>query len=391
MRWVVLPCVLAAGCMQDADGRICRDSPPWISDGMDTCPAPGDADGDDSVYRTYAYPSAIETAGGARIAMRTREGDLDEVVITTLDYATGTVGPLVTVPGTVGVPRLAGNDNGTYLTWFDGVEAFGATLGSDSTLGDTFSYGPSYVSPGGDSHLEPFAIDDRFLVVEYDDRYQQARWIDAEGNVGAPFPFPGRVDRQGVTAAGAGFAATMYLQDGGLFIARTNGATIELARQAGLGSLAIDGEGAILAAYGRLIRRIAPDGSTSEQAVASTYGARLLGAGPRVYWIEHREDSAQDQYVIAELDPSGILREPTTELVTHELRDNIMIAIEPVGDNVFAFSQDHGVELVRFDGERVGPVRVAESYAIDDGCNSGRGTGLALGLALAGLRRRRTR
>lgn len=330
---------------------------------------------------------------------------LDEIEIVTVDLVTRTVGTPVPLDGPSGVPQLAGGDTGAYLVWTDATfNAFGATLSADNTLGAIASF--------GQVRLQPFAIDDRFLVVETSfDRLetsldrQQARWIEADGTVGATFDFPGALARpedQGAAASGGGVAATMFRRDNAIFVARTTGPDVQIADDAGMGSLVVLPDGTILAIYGKLaptgnlmrhIVRIEADGTTTDEVIELPYIPKLVATGDRVFAISKEPSSSKFQafsYLAFPLDSSGAVIGEATEIF--ELDEEIKVSMFSYQRDLVALSAGGDIEALHFDGAPQFPILVASTYEIDDGgCSSSGGASLAIALALLGIRRRNIR
>lgn len=381
--------------MTDSEGNVCADSPPWTSEGPTSCPGSSSSGSSGPTYHRFSDPAAIETTGGVRIAMRSSDPSIDQIEIVVLDLATSAVSYPEPLDGPSGVPQLAGDDTGAYLVWTDReFHSFGATLTADNALGEAFEFGKIAV--------KPLAVGDRFLVIEYGLGHQQARWIEANGTVGAAFDFPGAVadsTPRGTSGSGGGIAATMFRRDNAIYVARTNGLEVELAQDSGMGGLAVLPDGTILATYSKALTptayavfhnvRIEPDGTTTDEIIQRHLWSDLVVAGDRLFAIV--DDPYQDTYFAYELDSSGTAIGDKVEIFEPDTYSEVSVV--PYHRDLVAFSSTGTIEATSFDGAAgAPPVVIAEYYEIDDGgCSTGGGAGFAIVLAFAGIRRRRTR
>jgi hypothetical protein len=308
----------------------------------------------------YSSPSAIETTGGARIALQQHDGaPSGMVVITTLDFATNTVGPLVALDGVLGAPQLAGNDHRAYLTWADRRHSFGARIAPDNSLGEIFDFGP-------DKTTRPFAVGDRFLLVESRIRQQHARWIEADGSVGAAFAFPGDVLEVLSTSAGADVGASMIERlDHSYAIVRTDGLEIELEDLEQPGTVVVLPDGALLASYTsrtdiRLLR-VARDGTTSYRTDPACV-PWLVAAGARIFGLCPRLDDGFMNIYVSERDATGNVIGDETMLVKAQILAGTPVF--PIGRDLLVFSGSGWPEATHFDGEVASSVLVAGGHSV---------------------------
>lgn len=165
-------------------------------------------------------------------------------------------------------------------------------------------------------------------------------------------------------------AATRFQRGATTYVARTDGLEVEIAQDAGMVSIAVLPDSAILATYTKLLTptgyadlhlvRIEPDGTVTDEIAD---------------WLRTKELVASaDQFEIIERDAL------------------IKVSTVPYQGGLIVLGAGSVIDVTHFDGAPGTSVVIAESYEIDDGgCNAGSGAGLALVLAFAGIRRRLTR
>ena len=321
------------------------------------------------VVDAYSSPSAIATAGGARIALQKHEGsDSGPVVITRLDVATGSIDALTTLVGPHGAPQLAGDDSRAYLTWSDRQRSFGALLAADQTLGTTFELCTGCT-------VRPYAVGERFLVVESHIYEQHARWIEADGSVGASFPFPGVIERVGNTSVGADLGATLVRRmDRSLAVVRTDGLVIEIddAKWIGpiYGSVAVLPDGALLASYAMAedgwVVRVERDGTiTSRVNKALCHGAIVVVA-ERIFGLCDRFRPSWDYIDVFayELDENGVAIDSGTVIVESASPGTRLakLPIFSIGSGLLVFDRSSWPTATYFDGTVHPPVLVAGGH-----------------------------
>ncbi len=401
MRWVSIV-FFATGCTVDSSGSVCSEPPPWFgSDGPSSCGGSSTSSQDDARYLTYSTRSAIPTAGGARVALNSWDGVAGRIEITRVDFATRSTSALVPLPGEGVLATLAGDDRGAYLTWQDDKRAFGGLLHADDTLGEVADFGDALT--GGFS-IVPFAVGDRFLLVQRTRSDQRARWVDRAGSVGEAFDFPGSFSpgELGPTAAGFGVVATMFQRGDAIYVARGDGTKVRVADDGFMRSLAALADGALLASYATRyapatpsevhVVRIEPDGTRSEHVVPF-FERDIIVAGTRIFGVsmeEAADGEELDTYVAIELDEDSAPIGPARTVARTPRNSDVTLV--GVDEALVLLSSYGSIDATLFDA-RTDPVEVvvAERYELDDGggCNASHSLGVSVALSLVCLRRRR--
>lgn len=334
----LLACVVAAGCVTSDPAR--------------------------PDLEAFSSPAAIEIAGGARIALQQHVDSGDgPIVITTLDFATGTVSPLVPVTGAHGAPRLAGNDTRAYMTWFEQGHSYGALLHTDQSLGHTFDY-------CDDCTIEPFAVGARFLVVESRYRQQDARWVEADGTVGASFAFPGAVSKVGSTSAGSERGATMVRRlDNTYAVVTTDGFEVELDEVESMWSVAVMPDGGLLATFASWVDghtvHVTPDGLVTERVTDDVCLPRIRVAADRAFGLCAGGTWEHYDIVATTLDASGAFADAGTTIAENvpSFRALEVLPMFSIGRDLLLFDRSAWPEAIHFDGDQVSaPMRIAGGY-----------------------------
>jgi hypothetical protein len=312
----------------------------------------------------YSSPSAIETAGGARIALQQHEDWNDgPIVIASFDFASNTVGSLAAVSGARGTPSLAGNDARAYLTWSNRAGSSGGLLSSDLTVSAPFEF-------CNDCTTRSFAVGERFLVVERRVNRQDARWIESNGTVGAAFPFPGELEKTIDTSTGTEQGATLVqrhnLPDA---LVRTDGLEIDLQDAETMWTVGVLPDGALLATYntvteGRIVR-VEPDGTVTTRKSEEPCMPQIVVAADRIFGLCGRYDDHALDVTAYELDDHGAFLDGGALLVDDAPPGSMLerLSIFAIGRDLVVVDSGAWPTATHFDGELAAPVRIAGGYA----------------------------
>ncbi len=314
----------------------------------------------------FSSPSAITTAGGARIALQQHlTSDAGPTVLVKLDFASGSVTPPEPLTGPRGIPALAGDDTRAYLTWTDHDHSVGAALAADGSLGPTFDF-------CSDCSTRPFIVADRVLVVESRWARQDARWIEADGSVGAPFPFPGDVAQIGHrnnvagSSAGGDLGATLAKRAFDTFVvARTDGYELVLDDAKQMGSIAALADGSLLVSYATnndvWLIRIERDGTVSSRRDDAPCMPELVVAQDRIFGVCGRWVDGRLAVHAYQLDASGTFLDSGT--LMHDSQSSYTdiddIPVAGVGRDLLVFDLSSWPAVTHYDGMAHPPVIVA--------------------------------